>query len=70
MFVVVAKYESEFKEGHIHSKKHFGVVTYPRGDTFEGTWRKGRFSDGKITFGDGLKFEPMGWRYCTPPDRR
>jgi hypothetical protein len=66
----VSTYESEFKEGHAHSKKHLGLVVYPRGDTFEGQWRKGRFMSGNITFGDDLKFEPQDWDYSVAPDRR
>ena len=70
ILLAVSTYESEFKDGHAHSKKHLGLVVYPHGDTFEGQWRKGRFTSANITFGDDLKFEPQDWNYCVPPDRR
>ncbi|CAL8122574.1 unnamed protein product [Orchesella dallaii] len=64
------KFESEFYDGHFETKNHFGLVSYPRGDTFEGEWRRGRYQSGSITFCDGLKFSGSDWKYCEPPDRR
>jgi hypothetical protein len=64
------KYESEWKDGHFHSEKHTGIMEYPRGDTFEGTWVKGRYQKGEITFGDGLKYQSKDWSYLENSDRR
>ncbi|ODM95599.1 MORN repeat-containing protein 5 [Orchesella cincta] len=64
------KFESEFYDGHFETNNHFGLVSYPRGDTFEGEWRRGRYQSGSITFCDGLKFSGADWKYCEPPDRR
>lgn len=64
------QYESEWKDGHFHTAKHYGIMEYPRGDTFEGQWYQGRYVSGEITFGDGLKYSSTNWSYCELPDRR
>lgn len=63
-------YESEFLQGRMHSKKYTGVVKFPRGDTFEGQWRRGRHLAGRITFSDDLAFSSHKWDYIGPKDRR
>lgn len=66
----MSTYESEFHKGQIHTNHHLGLVLYPRGDKFEGKWRRGRHLHGKITFSDGLPFKTKKWKYCTLEDRR
>ena len=67
----------EFSKGQFHGK---GVLTFPNGGRFVGTWENGRAVDGQYEFVDSLSFEDddeeneaagsEAWSYCTPADRR
>ncbi|XP_042588202.1 MORN repeat-containing protein 5 isoform X3 [Cyprinus carpio] len=61
------RYIGEMKDGVFHGK---GVLHFPNGSKYEGTWEKGICKEGKYTFSDGLEYKEMDWDYCDGKDRR
>nr|XP_028570298.1 MORN repeat-containing protein 5 isoform X3 [Podarcis muralis] len=61
------KYVGEMKDGMFHGK---GVLHFPGGSKYEGTWENGISIEGKYTFADGLEYEDNKWHYCDGYDRR
>ncbi|XP_073770088.1 MORN repeat-containing protein 5 isoform X2 [Danio rerio] len=61
------RYVGEMKDGMFHGK---GVLHFPNGSKYEGTWEKGICKEGKYTFSDGLKYKETDWDYCDGKDRR
>ncbi|CAH2240111.1 jg6365 [Pararge aegeria aegeria] len=60
-------YEGEFDDGMFHGR---GDLIYPSGVVLRGTWKKGKMTERKLVFADGLEYDEVDWKYCKKPDRR
>ncbi|KAJ3127265.1 MORN repeat-containing protein 5 [Nowakowskiella sp. JEL0407] len=60
-------YTGFFKDGQFHGK---GTLHFKNGGKFEAEWNKGKSSQGRYTFKDGLEYKLENWDYCTDKDRR
>lgn len=47
-----------------------GSIYWPRGQIMDGIWDRGRLTQMRYTFADGLLYQEDEWNYCTFPDRR
>lgn len=59
--------EGEYRNGMLHGH---GSMHWPLGQRIDGTWNRGKITQKRYTFADGLSYEEEGWEYCTLPDRR
>ncbi|XP_049879677.1 MORN repeat-containing protein 5 [Pectinophora gossypiella] len=60
-------YEGSFADGNFHGE---GYLTYDNGLILKGQWVKGKMTERKLVFPDGLEFDEVEWNYCCPTDRR
>uniref|UniRef100_A0A4W5LJ03 MORN repeat-containing protein 5 n=1 Tax=Hucho hucho TaxID=62062 RepID=A0A4W5LJ03_9TELE len=66
-FPTETRYVGDMKDGMFHGK---GVLYFPNGSKYEGTWEKGISKQGKYTFSDGLEYQEKDWEFCDGYDRQ
>jgi len=64
------KYVGEFKDGVFHGEGTVFFSNTHGSGQFRAMWEDGVAVKGLYIFQDGLEYDPTGWGYCVPGDRR
>ncbi|XP_005055875.1 PREDICTED: MORN repeat-containing protein 5 [Ficedula albicollis] len=62
-----AEYRGSLWDGMFHGKGELQLI---KGGGYRALWERGRPTQGKYTFTDGLEFDEEKWPYCDGYDRR